>query len=306
MRIHHLLIFTLLFGVSAGIRAQTPDVSTPVLAISPNGADPAGNKLYSIIANGSNITDVLKKLFETMGIKEYTIHQDVSGTIDIRMLKATGQQLMREIAEAARPPLRISRDEKGFYRVSQELVTSPTGISLGPGGVVPPGVVPFKGAGLPPIGYSQLAFGNRPVTLNVPDDRRISLADAVRQISQQTGVQVTLDRRVSREVEFSGTITRAPLSLVLQSIADTAGLKLIADANGATLTPPDQFLIRVRDILLGNYTSMACPGCGERLNGAWKYCPNCSRITPIGDRDLRGRGAIPKRQPSKAGKIGSF
>ena len=306
MRIHNLLILTLLLGTSARSGAQVPDVAAPTLAISDNGADVSGNTLFSIIANGSNITDVLKKLFDKMGVKEYTIHQDVAGTVDIRMLKATGQQLLREVAEAARPPLRISRDDKGVYRVSQELVTSPTGINLGPGGVIPPGVVPVKGAGVPQIGYNQLGFGNRPVTLNVPDDRRISLADAVRQISQQTGVQIILDRRVSREVEFSGTITRAPLSLVLQSIADTAGLKLLVDANGATLTPPDQFLIRVRDILLGNYTSMTCPGCGERLNGAWKYCPNCSRVTPFGARDLRGGIAIPKRTPSKAGKIGPF
>ena len=39
---------------------------------------------------------------------------------------------------------------------------------------------------------------------------------------------------MAREVDFSGSITRAPLSLVLQQIADTARLKLIADANGAT------------------------------------------------------------------------
>ena len=61
-----------IFSAHAG--AQVPEVPTPALAISPSGADSAGNELYSIIANGSNVTDVLKKLFDTMGIKEYSIH----------------------------------------------------------------------------------------------------------------------------------------------------------------------------------------------------------------------------------------
>jgi hypothetical protein len=146
--------------------------------------------------------------------------------------------------------------------------------------------------------------GNRPVTLSIPKDRPIPLADALRQISLQTGYPITLDRRVAREVDFSGSITRAPLSLVLQQIADTAKLKLIADANGATLTAPDWFLIRVRDVVMGGMPSAACPGCGERISAEWRYCPTCSRITPLGEREKGGRGTPPSRRPTKAGKIG--
>ena len=46
------------------------------------------------------------------------------------------------------------------------------------------------------------------------------------------------------ELSFAGTITEAPLALVLDRIASTTGLTLLASSTQAVFTPPDQFTIR--------------------------------------------------------------
>ena len=276
----------------------------PVLAVSENGTDSKGTKLYGVVAHGAGIAEILRAVFARTG-DQYVIDEDVAGTVDISVRNAPIEQVLRQIAEAARPPLRIRPDAKGVFKVSRELVAQPAAIDLGSGNVVPPGIVPVPSGVIAPGGYQQLAAGNRPVTVNIPKERPIPLAEALRQISNQTGYPITLDRRIPRDVEFSGKIERAPLSMVLPYIAEASKLKLIMNAMGATFTAPDWFIVKVRDVILGNSADSACPGCGERIAVEWRYCPHCSRKTPTGVREINGPG-LPSKRPSRAGKIGGY
>jgi len=308
MRIHKLccLLLFLIIGQLASAQPSIPQnrAPAPVLSVSNNGADAKGNKLYSVTARGQGTAEILRALFAHTG-DQNVIDEDVAGTVDISVRNATLEQILQLVSEAARPPLRIRRDSKGLYKVSRELVAQPVGIDLGPGNVVPPGIVPNSSSVMAPGGYQQLAAGNRVVSLNIPKERPIPLADALRMITMQTGYNVVLDRRIPREVEFSGKIDRAPLSMVLPFIAEASKLKLTMNATGATFTAPDWLILRINGVILANSEDTACPGCGERVSNEWRYCPNCSRITPSGERELRGRGVPPKR-PSRAGKIGGY
>ncbi len=306
MRIHSsccLLLF-LILGKDAVAQPSSRQNRDPrPVDIKENGTDSKGNKLFSVVASGNEIAEILRAVFGRTG-DQYVIDEDVSGTVNISIRNATAEKVLREVAEAARPPLRIRRDEKGLYKVSRELVVLPTGIDLR-SGIGPPAIVPSGAGLLAPGGYQQLAASNRPVTLNIPKERPIPLADALQQIQMQTGYSIVLDRRIPRDVEFYGKIDRAPLSMVLPTIAEVSKLKLTMSATGATFTAPDWFILRVNGILLGSTDDSACPGCGGRISSDWRYCPNCSRMTRAGEREIKGRG-LQRKRPSRAGKIGGY
>lgn len=131
------------------------------------------------------------------------------------------------------------------------------------------------------------------MSLDVPLDKPISLADAVARISAQARFQITLDPNVPQQLNFTGTITQAPLSLVLTEIAQTSGLRVVGNPLQATFYPTDQFMLRVNEVLYNQFPGAPCPKCGAWVAASWNFCPNCGQITSRGrtqgQSDARGK-----------------
>ncbi len=272
-----LLIITLLALVFAPSSANVQGVRSGI-AISPSATDTNGNRTYNVVADSAELSAFLKELFKVTG-DQFTVDQDVAGPVDLNLKAATIDQVIKEVAKLAKPPIRIVK-QGGVYRVSRDFNAQAAANSLrdstGEGilqSTRPPGSV-FGPNGNP---YQALAPANRPVTLDVARERPISLADALSRISVQTNVMVRLDRRIPRELTFSGTVSRAPLGLVLQYIAEASDLKIVWDNSQVLLLPTDRFQIRVNEILIGQYPAGNCVKCGSKLLSDWIYCPRCGQ-----------------------------
>jgi hypothetical protein len=120
---------------------------------------------------------------------------------------------------------------------------------------------------------------DRYVTLSVPPDRPIPLSQAIQRIATQTRFPVRLDPRVPRDVLFTGDITQAPLPLALQNIAETAGLKVLANGMQAVLVPADHFQILYGNVIVAEHPSVPCRRCGQPLAATWAFCPHCGAPT---------------------------
>jgi hypothetical protein len=276
-----LLLLTIPFATASASDTTEQGNLNRGIAITEEDKDPQGNRRISVTADGAEITDLLKKLFNKSG-DEYTIDQDISGPVDLKIRYLTFAEVYRRIAESAKPPLKIRLEGK-VYRVSRETPVAKPGVeSGGPVGIgvvpIPNGPIP-NGFGTIPMGYGQIIPGNRLVTLDVPKDRPIPIVDAIARISQQTRFPIRVDRRVPRDVVFNSAIYDAPLAVVIQTIADTANLKIMPDGIGIVLMPMDQGSIFWNDILIGQFPNTPCRTCGIRLVPSWKYCPNCGQPT---------------------------
>src|SRR5205823_6020803 len=212
---------------------------------------------------------LLKAVFK-LTYDDIAIDQYVSGPVDIKIKSATPAEVFKQIADSSKPPLKIRR-VGNIYKISRDAaLMRPADSVAGVSGFDP--TKPFSGVAVP-TGYQQVAAGNKPVNLDVPQDRPISLAEALTRISAQSGMNIRLDRRVSRDLTFTGTIVGAPASLVLQTIAHEADLKLIPDATGIVVAPTDRFTIRMNDMLFAEYPNSVCKGCGAKVSPSWKFCP---------------------------------
>ena len=132
------------------------------------------------------------------------------------------------------------------------------------------------------------------VTLDVPINRPISLSDALSQIGAQARLPITLDSRIPRDLTFTGRITQAPLSLVLQTIANTSGLKLVTVGSQVAFVPTDEFTLRLNNAILGQSGAVPCSRCGQPVSPAWRFCPNCGlqlQQTSAARQNQRGRRA---------------
>ncbi len=276
------------------------------VAITEEEKDPQGNRRISVTADGAEITDLLKKLFNKSG-DEYTIDQDISGPVDLKIRYATFSEVYRRIAESAKPPLKIKMDGK-LYHVSRETPLAKPGTeSGGPVGIgvvpIPNGPIP-NGYGTIPMGYGQVMQGSRmSVTLDVPEDRPILMTEALSKISAQTGVHLRLDRRIPRDVMFFGRITNGSLATVIEAIANTAKFKVIQESTGIVFAPTDLFGVNYNNVLVGIWTDTPCRNCGTRLAASWKLCPICGQSTArpaAGTSNARPSGTRPG---SKAQKI---
>lgn len=298
MRWFAILLVVLCPVVSAGpLAAQelaetTGQANQSGLSIVENGTDRQNNRLFTIQADRVDVADVLRTFFKKAGV-EAAIDRDVSGPVNLTIKNVTFREALQYVVQFARPQIKITKGQNdSVYHVSRDLeaqrkaeaianriqeLNGATGHAYPP--VVPNGIGPQTSRLGPPL---QIGLPDRTVTLEVPDDHPIPLSEALSRISQQTRFPIYLDRRVPRELSFAGTISEAPLSLVLQRLASTTGLKLLASPTQATLVPPDQFTIRVNDMLLNQYPNMPCSKCGQPISSLWYYCPHCGQITPRG------------------------
>jgi hypothetical protein len=278
---------------------QTPGIVPEArtgLSIVESGTDQGSNRLYTIRADNVEITDLLKALFKkTNG--ELAIDQDVSGPVNLSIRNLPFRDTLQWIVQVVRPPIKIVRKDN-IYHVSRDMeakrdfdakqaaaaIAERMGqgrAGMGNNGLPLPYTPGMNGTSR--LGQnSPLLTGvpmDRMVTLDVPETKPIPLADALARISTQTRFPIHVDPRVSREVSFAGVITQAPLSLVLQKIADSSGLKVVANGMQATFYPTDQFTLRVNGLLLGQSPTDTCAKCGQSLAVGWSFCPFCGQAS---------------------------
>jgi len=298
------LILMLGLAGSAPIDAQeladsTLQAGRSGLSIAESGVDASNNRLFRIVADRVDVADVLRAFFKQAGV-EFAIDPDVSGPINLSRRDVTFLQGLQALVQVAKPQIKVTRGaNNNVYHVSRDPDAQRAADAIANriqqmGAHAYPSVVPGNIIGqtnplnsLPTIQIG--APGDRTVTLEVSEEHPIPLADALSRISQQAHFPIYVDRRVPRELSFAGTITEAPLSLVLQRIATTTGLKLLASPTQATFVPPDQFTIRVNNMLVNQYPNMPCAKCGQQISSLWSYCPYCGQITPRGAQLLNPR-----------------
>src|SRR5262249_40299937 len=161
-----------------------------------------GERRLNVQTDAAEITEVLKAIFKLTG-DDFAIDQDVSGPVDIKIRNETPANVLSRIADSAKPALKIRR-VGNLYKISRDpALARPTEPGAGNAGFDP--LKPYAAAGNP-IGYQQVASGNRPVNLDVPKDRPIPMSEVFARIAAQSGLNIRLDRRVPRELTFSGTI----------------------------------------------------------------------------------------------------
>jgi len=265
------------------------------LSIVENGTDRMNNRIFTVQADHIELVEVLKTFFKRAGA-EVAIDQDVSGHVDLSIKNVTFREALQWIVQVARPQIKVTKGKNdSIYHVSRDFEAQKTADEiarkienlggLSRGGITTPYIPGIVPPNLTRVNQGSLT-GNVPndrmVTLEVPEDKPIPLSEALSRISSQAKFPIFVDRRVPRELSFTGTISEAPLPLVLQTIASTTGLKLLTSGTQATFVPTDQFTIRVNDMLLGQYPNIQCSKCSQLISGLWSFCPHCGQQTPRG------------------------
>lgn len=287
------------------VRADNPDAEgvravQSGLSIVESGAD-AAHRVYTLQADRVDVAELLRAFFKKAG-QEAAIDRDVTGQITLTIRDKSFREALQWIVQVTRPFIKVTA-LNGVYHVSldpaaqaaQDARVRADAVrnAMRPGGV--PSVVPLPGGpsggspfagphigGIGGIGWPAGIPNDRPVSISVPPNHPIPLADAVARLSAQARFPISLDPQVPRELNFTGIITEAPLPLVLQTIASTSGLKLVANGRQAVLYPTDQLRILVNDVLLNQYPAAPCVRCGQMVSSAWSFCPFCGQPTPRG------------------------
>jgi hypothetical protein len=261
----------------------------PAISIVDLGVGADGQRRMNVQTSSADVVDLLRAFFKVTG-DQFAIDQDVAGTVDVKVSNGAAIDVLRQIAESARPPIRIRR-QGGLFRISRELPTGRTGGSPAGAAVVDP-LHPYGGVSVP-TGFQQIAVGNRPINLDVPKERPISMAEALARISAQSGINIRMDRRIPNDLTFSGTVVSAPANLVLQTIANEADLKLIPESGGFLVAPTDRFNILLNGIHVGEVPNIPCRSCGMKLSPIWRFCPLCGKGTGRGITVINPPGIVP-------------
>jgi hypothetical protein len=295
-RIWTLLILLLFAFLSTSAQGDREDVRAGAFSIVETGTSENGAPLYHVESNGVEVAELLKALFRKIGA-DYSIDQDVVGPVDMVIRDATLEEVFARIKELSRPPIRIVREireNKTFYRVMRVLEKPP--------------IQQSSRASLPEqqADYYKALLANRYVSLNVPESRPIPLTEALRRMQEQTQVNIQVDRRIPRSVQFIGSFARTPLPFALDSIAQTGQLKVVYTPGGVLLAPTDNFRLLLNGIELGGYPGQAmsaCPRCQAPIGAKWAFCAYCGQplagiarehIPPVTQKNLRPQRTIRK------------
>jgi hypothetical protein len=292
-------------GPAAGQNGARPAAMSLVEAgFAADGATPR----YTIEANGADIRDVLSALLRKTG-KEYVIHQDVTGPVSFVLRDKTLIEILERLRSVAKPPIRLDIGEMVTVSLAPP---SPGAIGIEGHQVGALNAPRNAGGQRASVGQQRprietirvnnalvlqnqaLAFG-QPVNLAIPDDRPIPLKTALQQIESQTRVPIRLDPRVPSDIGLSARFTDTPLSLVLDSIGRTGALKWQAQADGALLiAPSDWMLVTVRGLPVWGQPSSACPQCRRPVLPSWAFCPHDGTPTQRQQRQApQGRSRQP-------------
>jgi hypothetical protein len=295
-----ILLLSLYPAVSRSQAEQIPGVVPPRsasahsgISIAETGKTADGKAVYSVRAYNVDIAELLSGLFRQTG-EECVIDQDVRGPITLAIKDATIEQILERVQAAARPAIKITRDR--FTRVSlqfdprlADVMTS----RMQQGSRVERINVPNVGS----FGYHQIVnqqspLLNRPVTLNIPDNRPIALSAALQMIQEQTQVPIRLDPRIPANVGFVGQMTQVPLSLVLETIARIGAFKWLQQPDGSLLiAPSDRLILFLAESALA---AAPCSRCNQLMLSSWKLCPHCGQTAA---RSKPGLQTTPRRSP---------
>src|SRR5258708_26742847 len=100
----------------------------PAISIVDLGVGADGERRLSVQTDAAEITDLLKAVFKLTG-DDFAIDQDVSGPVDIKIKNATAVEVFKQIADSAKPPLKIRR-VCNIIKISRDAALSRPGDSL--------------------------------------------------------------------------------------------------------------------------------------------------------------------------------
>lgn len=245
------------------------------LTIVETGRTPAGKPRYTIEAYSVDLNTLITEVLRRTG-EEFTVSQDVTGSISLVLRNATAEAILDAVSRAAHPPIRISRGRG----ILVSLAPTDAGGSPGAGGA--PRVAPGRGLLSVPIAGSTPDVASAlqtPVSLDIPDGRPVPLAQAIKALEQQTGIAIRLDPRIPANLGFAARVTRTPLMVVLESIARTGALKWSAQPDGSVLVAPTDWMrLSLGGAALPSATTTPCPRCGRPIQPDWRYCPSCGQM----------------------------
>jgi hypothetical protein len=291
-----LILFFIVMAVSvpAPSRAQVAG-----LTLTEAGRNASGRPLYDLKAEKADLVDVLKQLFQRAGIGSYEISQEVRQSVTLSAKGATADELIDKVRGATVPPFNIQTNGRTVF-----VTRSATAVSRAEEirrrmesnqfkrmpGLVPGGVVDSVGGV-----YRDAAALDRPVTLVVPDDKPITLSAALQAFERQTGVPIRLDRSLSPDIKFLGSVTNVPLRSVLQKLApgnDDGSLKIVTMPNQIVIAPADRFNVMLNGTAI--MSTEGCQKCRQPLHALWSFCPNCGQVTRRGQLGIRKSAPRPE------------
>lgn len=106
---------TLLAGAAMPVAARAQQQAAT------SGAAP---KRVSLDVDGKNVKDVLLDLFRQAGVADYTVAEDVSGPLTLRLSDRPFEDALTFVARAAQPPLTWNKTD-GVYSVKRRTAPSP-------------------------------------------------------------------------------------------------------------------------------------------------------------------------------------
>ena len=114
-------------GVAAFLAATAVtllSVGTPDAARAQGPGAPAAPARISLDANAQDLENVLLDLFRQAGVTDYSIADDVSGPLTLRLTDRPFEDALSLIARSARPPLTWNKAD-GVYSVKRRVVAPP-------------------------------------------------------------------------------------------------------------------------------------------------------------------------------------
>lgn len=113
------------FFTAAAAVTLLAEAAMPVAARAQQPAATSGvaQKRVSLDVDGKNVKDVLLDLFRQGGVGDYTIADDVSGPITLRLSDRPFEDALTVVARAAQPPLTWNKTD-GVYSVKRRVAPS--------------------------------------------------------------------------------------------------------------------------------------------------------------------------------------
>jgi hypothetical protein len=289
--------------VSCGLPAVA---QAPGLTITGSGRSANGKPLFDLKAENADVIEVLKQLFSRARLGAYEISPEIRQSVTFSAKGATADELIDKVRNSTTPPLNIvTNGQTVFVTRSANAVSRAEEIRRrmegNPYSRLTPGIVPSGLSEAFAGGYRDAAALETPVSLNVPDDKPISLGALAALLEKQTRVPIRLDAGVPSDVKFTGVLTRVPLRSVLQNLAPGTGegsLKIVSSANQILIAPTDRFNLMYGASVIGS--TLRCERCRASLFSTWSFCPNCGQATKRGllqpNTPSTGAGA-PRKNP---------
>lgn len=280
------LLFTIL--TLAAFASAAPWEQGSAATITPAGRSVAGKQLFDLKADKADVLDLLKQLFAKAGVRNYEISPEIRQNITLSASAATADELIEKVRSATVPPVNIlTNGTTVFVTRSASAVSKAEEIrrrmEANQNSRLAPSIVPSGLSEAFANGYRDTAALETLVSLNVPDDRPITLGMALQLLERQSRVPLRLDPGVPADIKFTGVVTRVPLRSVLQNLAPGTGdgsLKVVSMPTQILIAPSDRFNLYWNGGAVSS--TLSCAKCRQPVLSVWSYCPNCGLATRRG------------------------